>query len=64
MDDGFLMAMAKGACRVVGNTSISKSFLHRYTVVKAKPYEMLDFWYGVNFPQPISEKGDGACVSD
>lgn len=61
MDDGFLMVLAEGACRVAGNASISKSFPHRYTAIKAKPYEMLDFWYGVNFPQPISRKDAGAC---
>ena len=44
MDDGLLMAMTNGACRVAGNASVSKSFPHRYTTVKAKPNEMLDFW--------------------
>ena len=43
MDDGFLMVLAEGACYVAGNASISKSFPHRYTAMKAKLYEMLDF---------------------
>ena len=60
MDDGLLMVPTDGACCVGGNASISKSFPHRYIAMKAKPYEMLDFWYGINFPQPISRKDAGA----
>ena len=60
VDDGLLLVLADWACLLGGDAPVSKCFSHWDTAVKTEPYEMLNFWNCVNFPQPFARKDAGA----